>query len=97
MSRATFHEKAEAEVRTAARWYEQRQPGLGMDFREEVEAAVSTILRSPEAFGFVTEGIRQHLVHRFPFSIVYRPEGDLVYVIAVAHSSRDPDYWKDRL
>jgi len=78
MRQATFHEKAEAEVRDAARWYEERRPGLGKDFREEVEAAVSTILRSPETFGFVIEGVRQHLVHRFPFSIVYRAEGDLI-------------------
>jgi hypothetical protein len=37
------------------------------------------------------------LVHRFPYSVVYEVIGDVVHVIAVAHSSRLPGYWYDRV
>jgi hypothetical protein len=33
---------------------------------------------------------------RFPFSIVYSIQGDTLFVIAVAHASRRPGYWKRR-
>jgi hypothetical protein len=35
-------------------------------------------------------------VHRFPFSLVYRLFSGDVHIVAVAHSSRRPNYWKDR-
>jgi hypothetical protein len=35
-------------------------------------------------------------VHGFPYSVVYRVHRDDIYVIAVAHSSRRPDYWRHR-
>ncbi len=40
---------------------------------------------------------REAAVPRFPYSAIYRalPSGD-VQVIAVAHASRAPGYWRDR-
>jgi hypothetical protein len=36
------------------------------------------------------------LVHRFPFAILYRVERVALYVIAVAHLHRRPNYWRGR-
>jgi len=36
-------------------------------------------------------------VRRFPFLIVYAMLGDQLVVIAVAHTSRKPGYWRERL
>jgi hypothetical protein len=33
----------------------------------------------------------------FPYSIVYRVESSRVLVVAGAHTSRRPGYWRDRL
>jgi len=41
--------------------------------------------------------IRRCLVKKFPFSVIYSVQGDVVYVIAIAHGSREPGYWKHRL
>jgi hypothetical protein len=35
-------------------------------------------------------------VNRFPYNVVYRIRDDDIYVVAVAHTSRRPNYWKDR-
>lgn len=33
---------------------------------------------------------------RFPYTLVYRIEGDFIHVIALMHQSRAPDYWRGR-
>jgi hypothetical protein len=35
-------------------------------------------------------------VKRFPYKIVYRERADDLYIVAIAHTSRRPGYWKDR-
>jgi len=39
---------------------------------------------------------RHFAVHRFPYRIVYRVRDEDIYIVAIAHSSRRPDYWRDR-
>jgi plasmid stabilization system protein ParE len=92
-----FHPEAEAEMRATARWYEARSAGLGQRFLDAVGAATARIAPNPEAFGFARPGIRRHLLRRFPFGILYQVEADRVYILAVAHSHREPAYWTHRL
>jgi toxin ParE1/3/4 len=40
---------------------------------------------------------RRLVMRRFPFSVVYLDDPDLITIIAVAHSKRKPGYWKDRV
>ena len=42
------------------------------------------------------EGTRILPVHRFPVSLVYRMQGDMVRAIAVAAQRRRPGYWHGR-
>lgn len=42
-------------------------------------------------------GLRRILLHRFPFSLVYSIEADLILVIAIAHHGRRPGYWQSRV
>ena len=39
----------------------------------------------------------EHVLRRFPFSVVYAVVADLVYIVAVAHGSREPGYWRLRI
>ena len=36
------------------------------------------------------------ILSRFPYKLLYSVEADHLYVIAVAHLHRAPDYWVDR-
>jgi hypothetical protein len=42
----------------------------------------------------IDEDLRHFVLARFPFSIVYALTGDVVYIVALAHGSREPEYWK---
>lgn len=40
--------------------------------------------------------IRRCLVKRFPFSLLFRIETERIYVLAVMHLHREPNYWRTR-
>jgi toxin ParE1/3/4 len=78
-------------------YYNEKQPGLGADFAEEVEAATARALAYPDAGSPASKSTRRVLVSRFPFSIVYRSHQGGIVVFAVANHSRLPEYWASRL
>ena len=96
MTGAVFHPEAKAEMIAAAGWYDERVDGLGSAFLDEVEAAVARIVANPEAWAIVRGEVRRHLLHRFPFGILYRTEPDQIFVLAVMHLHREPHYWEHR-
>jgi hypothetical protein len=93
---------AQNEVHAAARWYEERRPGLGHDLVAEVSAALARIAETPEAHprwpGTETSGvlIRKAPVRRFPYLVAFEIHTDLLLVLAVAHAKRRPLYWIGR-
>ncbi len=97
MKPVELHPEAEAEMRVAARWYHACQPGLGARFLREVAQAGKRIASHPEACPIVSGSVRRCLVDSFPFGLLYRVEGEKVYVLAVMHQKREPNYWKCRV
>ncbi len=92
-----FHPEAEAEFLAAIDCYERYEPGLGYDFSIEVHSTIGNILSFPKAWPILEDDIRRCLIRRFPYGIVYSQDGDVIFILAVMHLHRDPDYWKDRL
>jgi hypothetical protein len=43
-----FEAEADAEYRAAGRWYEKRRLGLGLEFFDAVDAALTQIVRLPK-------------------------------------------------
>jgi plasmid stabilization system protein ParE len=92
----TFHPEAASELEEAAAFYESRMGGLGKSFANEVERTISLVREFPDAGAVVGGSLRRVSVAGFPYSIVYRPNADLIIVIAVAHQRRRPRYWRGR-
>ncbi len=84
--------EAEAEIIANERWYAQRSPAVAEAFIAEVDGAVAGIGESPETWPRYRRGTRRFVLRRFPFSVVYRIEDDVVYVVAVAHAKQRPEY-----
>ena len=95
--RYVFHPEAETEFVKAVEYYEEREEGLGHDFAVEVYSTIERILAHPKAWPVIEEDIRRSLVRRFPYGILYAEEGDEIFVVAVMHLHREPDYWKHRI
>lgn len=96
MNQPQFHPKARAELEKSAIFYDEKFPGLGLEFATEVQAAVAFAFSHPEAGMLDSNGFRRIVVRRFPFSVIYRTRDTFVYIIAVAHQRHRPDYWSDR-
>jgi toxin ParE1/3/4 len=92
-----FHPEAEFEIIEAAAHYESEVPGLGERFGEEVERVIELLLENPKLGAAVEGEIRHFVLRRFPFSVVYAEVGDILYILAVAHGSRRPGYWSERI
>jgi hypothetical protein len=91
-----FHPDAEAEFGRAVEYYEQSQPGLGLEFAEEVYATVARIIQYPDAWSRLSKNCRRCLVNRFPFGVIYQVKSQALRIIAVAHLHRRPGYWGER-
>ena len=92
-----FHPEARIEYREAAAFYEDCRKGLGAEFSREIESAIGRILGAPERWRITKEDVRHYLAHKFPYAILYTIEQDFILIIAVAHASREPGYWKHRM
>ncbi|MBA1443387.1 MAG: type II toxin-antitoxin system RelE/ParE family toxin [Chromatiales bacterium] len=91
-----FHPEAEAEFNAAIEYYEDVDPGLGYDFAIEVYSSIQRSVAFPKAWPVIETEIRRSLVRRFPYGVLYSEEEEGIYIVAVMHLHRQPDYWKQR-
>ncbi len=94
--RILFSEYATQELSDAVSYYNQQYPGLGTQFKEEVRKTTLRIAEYPDAGSIVRGDVRQFLLSRFPYKLLYSKEPDHIFIIAVSHQHRRPDYWVDR-
>jgi len=92
-----FDPLAQREYDDAIEYYEVQEEGLGEKFRAAVSAAIAILERYPDIGEEVRPGIRKMLLRRFPYKLLYSVIDDEVYIIAVAHGHREPDYWVRRV
>lgn len=92
-----FYPEARGDLRDAIGWYRGHSARAATEFRITVAEAIKEIVRAPERWPEYLYGTQRFLLRRFPFSIVYINENDVVSIVAVAHSKRRPGYWKGRV
>lgn len=92
-----FHPDAEVELNQAIDYYSSIEVALGYDFATEIYAAIKRAEQTPEAWAILDGEVRRSLAHRFAYGVLYSNEaGGGIYVVAVMHLHRKPDYWKER-
>ncbi len=97
MMRIRFSEIANNELVDACDWYERQQDGLGAGFKSAVLDASRQISRTPLLFPVELEDVRRYVMNRFPYTLRYVLRGEEVWVLAVSHQHRRPDYWVERI
>ena len=93
---------AAEEAAEAAAWYEKARSGLGLDFHNAIEAALDVLEQDivpltpvPGASG--ARGVKRLILRRFPYALIIHESDTEIFVIAFAHHSRRPGYWRDRV
>jgi toxin ParE2 len=90
-------EVAEKELDEAVSYYNNQVAGLGDAFLLEAVAAIERIRQFPDAWHPLGENVRRCRLRRFPYGLIYQADETGVLVVAVAHTHRRPEYWRDRL
>jgi len=94
---------AELELQQGAEWYDEQEAGLGTRFWCAVDDVIGRLQDEPIVASTPVPDMPQDVPARrvfvpgFPYQVVFVEHGDEIRVIAVAHFSRRPTYWLDRL
>ena len=102
MKRARYHPAARDELRAAVAYNEAERPGRGI----RLEAAVRRVLRriqllprsaprNPHVEG--SPKVRHARVKQHPYVVVYEEAAEYLVVLAIAHTSKRPGYWMERV
>jgi plasmid stabilization system protein ParE len=92
-----FHPAAWSEVEAADGWYAERSADASVGFLTAISDALEMIAASSDRWPSYLHGTRRFVLQRFPFSVIYLEDPHGVYIVAVAHGKRKPDYWKKRM
>ena len=91
-----FDKLARLEIEDAIEFYELEVPGLGKRFQKEVKLGIRRICEYPLVWTREKGDVRKYILHKFPYKILYSIEEGYIYIIAIAHGHRRPNYWIDR-
>jgi plasmid stabilization system protein ParE len=89
-------QEAEDELNEAIGYYEEIEAGLGLRLKEETRAAISWIVANPLLSRVRSKGYRRVNLRVFPYYIAYFVWDDRIWILAVAHGRRRPEYWMER-
>jgi toxin ParE1/3/4 len=89
-------EAAENDIREAFLWYEKQKEGLGKRFEERINKAVESIQRNPVKTQIRYNNVRIFFLAKFPFGIHFQVIENHILIVAVFHTSQDPEKWNTR-
>lgn len=88
---------ASEELSEALTWYRERSPRIAEDLWLRVQDARHSIVLYPLASPLIEQRIRRFILSGFPYDLVYVVLDREIVIVAYAHHSRQPLYWKSRL
>ena len=95
--RAKFRPEARAEASEALAWEELTSVDHRARLERQLTRVTALIEQYPEIGMVVKNNSRRFLVRGSRYAVIYRLHSDYIEIVALAHTSRDPDYWLDRL
>jgi hypothetical protein len=78
-------------------YYEQQEPGLGVRFKLEVDQFFEKIVADPMRPRLRRKCYRRVNLSVFRHYIAYVIRGDLVWIVALCHAHRSPEFWMARI
>jgi plasmid stabilization system protein ParE len=88
--------EARLELQAAADYYEKQQSGLGLRLWRDVDGHILWVSLNPEVPRLRPAGYRRVNLRVFPYYIAYIIRRDTVWILAIGHSHRRPEYWIER-
>ncbi len=89
-----FHPSVTEELGSAMSRYEAVSPNVGNRLRLAFTEAFDRIATHPEMYAVRYDDVRIARTRKFPYLVHYRIQSDAIQVMAIFHTSANPDEWK---
>ena len=86
-----YTDRSLEDIDNAVTWYEYQRKGLGFEFLDCIEVAIERILRFPELYEKQYKNFRRCVIGRFPFSVYYTIEDNILIIHSVFDNRQYPD------
>jgi toxin ParE1/3/4 len=90
-------DEAENDFDCSYNYYFDQNPKLAGEFFHHINTGLGNIKKSPFTFREVYKGIRKFIVKKFPFVIYFTVDNQTIKIIAIFHTSRNPQIWTGRI
>ena len=81
---------AALEIIEAFDWYELQQQGLGLKFLADLEVFYLTLLVNPNIYSYYEKPVRQGLLKKFPYQVVYENFDEDIVIYSVFMAKQNP-------
>lgn len=85
------HPLVKADLRAAFDWYEDKTPGLGLEWIEDFRNSYRRLKTNPAQYSIRFADVRRINFSRFPYGIFYTIRTGELWIIAVLHARRDSE------
>ena len=94
MYQLVFSPEAKTDVKSAAAYYDDKLPGLGKKFKNEVKRQLAQLKQNPYTRSIRYDSVRLAVIDKFPYSIHYTTTERKVTIHAIICDYRNPaEYW----
>lgn len=93
LRKVKFAKEASYEFLESVEWYESRGKGLGFRFTDEIDSTIERIKLNPDMYMKVAGKIRRIQMNKFPYSVFYTTEDDILVILRIFHNKRKPIEW----
>lgn len=99
--KVSFLADAETEIESARSYLNRQRSDLGTRFLDDLDLTVREITNRPFGFPKVEtlpddEPYRRALMGIFRYAVIFECLSEEILIVAVAHTSRQPNYWLNR-
>lgn len=87
---------AEADLDKSYEFYFRESQKVADAFFRRINLSFEKIKQNPYSFPNAYKNVRKFVVKKFPFVIYYQVIDSVIRIIAIFHTSRNPEIWNER-
>ena len=90
-------DEAEVDFDKSYEFYNEDSSKVADTFFKRIDSELENIKQNPDSFPIAYKDVKKYVVKKFPFVIYYRIVETVIQVIAIFHTSRNPEIWNERI
>jgi len=92
-----LHPKAEEDLENALNYYYEIDNKLEAKFLKYLDATFDKILKFKNLYPYENEVVQKIVVEKFPYIVLYEQYGEIIMILALFHTKRNPQTLTDRV